>query len=171
MRRSDGSLQVVLPKALDTQTTAAGSGMAVIAAARMMTTEESNPIFPQHLRRLRLHRLVITGRAPRLGRVGQGGLGKRKFSLPSEAGRLTARRKAHLHPLVFASILFSSWSAFADMRVDTFERNMASGGAPALAARYYITGIEDGLSWANAEIKNAVWRKPLLPSGHYRPTR
>ena len=81
------------------------------------------------------------------------------------------RHKAHLHPLVFASILFSSWSAFADMRVDTFERNMASGGAPALAARYYITGIEDGLSWANAEIKNAVWRKPLLPSGHYRPTR
>jgi hypothetical protein len=63
------------------------------------------------------------------------------------------RHKAHLHPLVFASILISSWSAFADMSVETFERNMASGDAPALAARYYITGIEDGLSWANVESK------------------
>jgi hypothetical protein len=39
--------------------------------------------------------------------------------------------------------------ARADMSINTFELNIAQGGAPALAARNYISGIEDGLSWAN----------------------
>jgi hypothetical protein len=47
------------------------------------------------------------------------------------------------------SMLLNIEGAWADMSINTFERNIAAGGAPALAARYHINGIEDGLSWAN----------------------
>lgn len=38
------------------------------------------------------------------------------------------------------------------MSIGTFEKNMSAGGVPAVAARYFIEGIEEGISWTNAAL-------------------
>jgi hypothetical protein len=47
-----------------------------------------------------------------------------------------------------------------DMSIDHFHQNIRLGGGKEIAARWFISGIEEGLSWANSELKHK--QKPLL---------
>jgi hypothetical protein len=73
--------------------------------------------------------------------------------------------KTHILVVLVAGcfMLLNVRGAWADMSINTFERNMAAGGAPALAARYYISGIEDGLSWANVASGIRIGAKLYCP--------
>lgn len=47
-----------------------------------------------------------------------------------------------------------------DMTIALFEQNISAGGRAAIEARWFIGGIESGLSWANAALE--VYGRPKL---------
>jgi hypothetical protein len=70
-----------------------------------------------------------------------------------------------LAALLVCLAILNTRPATANMTINTFEENMEHGGAPAVAAKYYIIGIEDGLSWANAELSNRRGINLYCPPG------
>ena len=53
-----------------------------------------------------------------------------------------------------SDVILDDSNMAGDMSIDHFHQNIRLGGGKELAARWFISGIEQGLSWANAELKH-----------------
>ena len=54
------------------------------------------------------------------------------------------------------------FNARASMNVDSYIKNTRAGGNAAVAARYYLIGIEEGFEWSNVYIENNNTKKVFL---------